>query len=157
MGTPTTAFVHIEVVHPDPYAAAQFLKEVLGAEQVERGVSGYLEEFVPGAEVVHMKLGNVVLQLIKPSPAMASWSDHLREHGPSVHNITVMVDGLRDVHRGMLDRGALHVFKAQTELSKAGFDVEDPQDLYMVDARNQTGLRFELVETVPAWTPGEAP
>lgn len=157
MTGPTTAFVHIEVVHPDPYAAAEFLERVLGAERVERGVSGYLEEFVEGAEVVHMRLGGVVLQLIKPSPEMTSWSDHLRDHGPSVHNVTLMVDGLKDVRREMLDQGALHVLKAQTELSRAGIDVEDPQDLYMVDARNQTGLRFELVETVPAWTPGEAP
>src|SRR3954447_8518552 len=105
MTGPTTAFVHIEVVHPDPYAAAEFLERVLGAERVERGVSGYLEEFVPGAEVVHMRLGGVVLQLIKPS----SWSDHLRDHGPSVHNVTLMVDGLKDVRREMLVQGALHV------------------------------------------------
>ena len=156
MTSPTTAFVHIEVVHPDPYAAAEFLQDVLGAERVERGISGYLEDFVPGSEVVHVKLGNVVMQLIKPSPEMTTWSEHLREHGPSVHNVTLMVDGLKDVHRRMLDRGALHILKAQTELSRAGLDVWDPQDLYMVDAREQTGLRFELVETEPAWTPGEA-
>jgi 4-hydroxyphenylpyruvate dioxygenase-like putative hemolysin len=157
MGSPTTAFVHIEIVHPDPGAAAEFLHSVLGAERVERGVSGYLERFVPGAEVIHMKLANVVLQLIKPSAAMTSWSEHLREHGPSVHNVTVMVDGLKDVRRAMLNHGATHVLKAQTELSQAGLDVDDPQDLYIVDAREQTGLRFELVETLAGWTPGEAP
>ena len=88
---------------------------------------------------------------------MTTWSDHLRDHGPSVHNVTVMVDGLKAVRQDMLDRGALHVLKAATELSRAGFDVQDPQDLYMVDAREQAGLRFELVETMPEWTPGEAP
>ena len=157
MGNPTTAFVHIELVHPDPYGAADFLRSVLGAEQVEPGISGYLEELVPGAKVIHMRLGNVVLQLIGPPAGMGTWTEQLQEHGPSVHNITLMVDGLEEVRQAMLDRGAEQVLKAKTTLGRTGLDVEDPQRLYMLDAREQTGLRFELVETVPAWTPGEGP
>ena len=59
MNDKVSAFVHIEVVHPDPDAAARFMAETLGAEQVEQNLTAYFEEQTPGIRVVHMRIGNV--------------------------------------------------------------------------------------------------
>ena len=84
MESPITHFTHIEVVHDDPDRAAAFLRDVLGAEEVETEVSRYAETLAPGLRCIHMKLGTVVIQYIKPVPGLESWRKHLAEHGPGV-------------------------------------------------------------------------
>lgn len=157
----TTAFVHVEVVHPDPAGAAAFMVDNLGGEIVETGISGYLEKLDPdgGLQVIHVRLGSVVIQLVKPPPVpgLESWSDQLAEHGPSVHNITLFVDGLDQVRERILNQGATQAAELDITLQEGGVDVDGVQKVHVLDAREQTGLRFELLETIPSWTPGEGP
>ncbi|HEX4108217.1 MAG TPA: hypothetical protein VHX88_08800 [Solirubrobacteraceae bacterium] len=161
MPAPATAFVHVEVVHPDPDGAAAFIIEELGGERVERGISSYLEGLAPEGElqVIHVRLGNVVFQLVKPPalPGLESWYEQLRDHGPSVHNVTVFVDGVEDVRQRLLARGATQAAELDLTLQDAGLDVQGTQKVHVLDAREQTGLRFELLETIPSWVPGKGP
>ena len=156
MEAPVTAFVHVEVVHPDPDRAAAFLRDVLGAQEVEKAISGYAETLAPGLRCIHMKLGNVVFQLIKPVPGLESWMEQLAEHGPSVHNVTVFVKDVGEMRAAMTGHGGKEVAVLPVDLSVVLPDA-GPQTAYVFDCREQTGLRFEFVEPIPGLTPGELP
>lgn len=159
MSSPITAVLHIEVVHPDPEAAADFLCAVIGGERVERQMSAYLSSRNPEMHVVHVALGSVVIQIVKPPNAdrHRSWHDQLTNQGPGVHDICFLVDDLEGVRQKMLDAGAVEAgaFIGMT-LQDAGLPIEGTQDGYLIDAREQSGIRFELLEDMP-WEPGKAP
>jgi catechol 2,3-dioxygenase-like lactoylglutathione lyase family enzyme len=156
MDSPVTAFVHIEVVHPDPDAAAAFMRDVLGAVEVERAISSYAETLAPGLRVIHMKLGNVVFQILTPVPGLDSWVDHLAQHGPSVHNVTVFVKDVEQMREAMIAGGGTEAAVLPVDLSPVLPDA-GPQMAYVIDCRQQSGLRFEIVEPIPGLVPGELP
>ena len=151
-----SAFVHIEMVHPDPDAAVKFMQEVFGAEIVEKRLSTFFESLVPGMRVIHARMGNVVFQFVKPIPGLESWQRQMDRSGPGVHNVTLQVDGLEHVRKAMLDRGCVQVAEFHPDLRDGGLDVDGPITCYVVDATEQTGIKFEMIETLPAWVSGEA-
>ena len=130
----------------------------MGAQQVERQLSSSIEKLGEGLRVIHVQAGGVVFQIIKPVPipGLNSWYEHLEEHGPSVHNVTLMMDGLESVRSKMLDRGCSTVAEIDLDLRAAGFDIGGTKKTYVIDAIRQAGVRFEMFETMPEWTPGEA-
>ncbi|MAG32163.1 MAG: hypothetical protein CL908_14870 [Deltaproteobacteria bacterium] len=157
MGGNVSALWHVEVVHPDPDAAASFLREVFGAEQVEGQMSSHIESVSAGARIIHMKLGGVVFQFVKPGPGAESWQKLLDSNGPCVHNITLLVDGLEEARDNMIAKGCQEISRFDVRLQDAGLDVTGQQRAYLIDAMAQIGLRIEMLETIPGWTPGEGP
>ena len=159
MGGQATVFVHVEIVHPDPDAAARFMEETMGARRVERRLSSYIEKLGEGLRIVHVQAGGVVFQIIRPVPipGLNSWYEHLQEHGPGVHNVTLMMDGLESVRESMLLRGCSVAAEMDLNFGEAGLDVTGSRKVYVVDAIEQAGVRFEMLESLPEWTPGEAP
>ena len=151
------AFWHVEVVHPDPDAAAGFLRDVFGAEQVETRLSSHIESISPGARIIHVKLGGVVFQFVKPGPGAESWQKLLDANGPCVHNVTLLVDGLERARKVMLEKGCEEVARFDVRLQDGGVDVGGEQRAYLIDAMAQIGLRIEMLETIPGWVPGEGP
>ncbi len=123
-----SVFVHVEIVHPDPDAAARFMSETIGAVQVERQISGTIEKIADGMRVIHMQAGGVVFQIIRPVPipGLNSWYEHLQEHGPSVHNVTLMMDGLDGVKDRMLERGGTTDADLDMDVSAMGLGIEAP-------------------------------
>ncbi len=150
----TSAFWHVEVVHPDPDAAADFLREVFGAEQVEGQLSSYIESASPESRIIHMKLGGVVFQFVKPGPGAESWQKLLDSSGPCVHNVTLLVDGLEQVRDTMIAKGCQQVSQFDVRLQDGGLDASGQQRAYLIDAVAQIGLRIEMLETIPGWVPG---
>lgn len=150
------AFVHLEMVHPDPDAAARFMQEMFGAEQVEQEISSYLESLAPGMRIVHMLVGGVVFQFVKPVPGN-SWQELLDAQGPCVHNVTFQVDGLEEVRAALLAKGCQQVSQFDIKMQKGGLNVSGKQRAYVINAMPQVGLRFEMIETMPEWVPGAAP
>ena len=155
MSEKITAFVHLEMVHPDPEAAALFMQEVFGARRVEEELSSYLESLAPGMRIVHVLAGGVVFQFVNPAPGN-SWRELLDAQGPCVHNVTFQVDGLEQVRKEMLARGCKQVSKFDMAMQDGGLNVSGRQRAYVIDGLAQTGLRFEMIETMPEWVPGEA-
>ncbi len=150
------AFVHLEMVHPDPDAAACFMEDVFGAKRVEQQLSAYLESLAPGMRIVHVLLGGVVFQFVKPIPGN-SWQNLLDAQGPGVHNVTFQVDGLEQVRKDLLAKGCKQVSQFDMTMQDGGLKVDGRQRAYVIDALAQTGLRFEMIETMPEWIPGKAP
>ena len=75
-----------------------------------------------------------------------SWQKQLDTSGPGVHNVTFEVNDLENVRVAMLNRGARQLAQFDADMSRAGLDVDQPTRVYVMDAREQSGLRFEMME-----------
>jgi hypothetical protein len=151
-------FVHIEIVHPDPEAAAQFMCDVLGGKRVERKIAGQIEGVVPGIKLAHVLAGNLVFQFVKPNEALASWSEQLQTSGPGVHNVSLTISDIEDVRAAMEERGGKVLMGADVDLKDSlGYEGEDTFKTYVIDCREQTGLRFEIFDERCGWVGGQAP
>ncbi len=158
---PNLVMLHVEIVHDDPEAAAEFLVRTAGAERVELRMAEYLTGRHPDLHVVHVRVGGLVLQIVRPPHGVerfASWRRQLDEQGPGVHDVCFRTPGLEGLHDEMLAQGVVEAaaFRGMT-LGESGLDAPGTQDGYLLDAREQCGLRFELIDDIPAWVSGEAP
>ena len=150
-------FIHLEIVHPDPDAGAQFMRETLGARDVEPRTAAYIEGMFPGMRLVHVMLGGVVFQFVKPTETLPAWKEQLERQGASVHNVTIAVPDLEDVTAKMIERGGTLLLDTDFDLTPAGFGHPPGMKGKVVAAREQTGLTFEMFATAVGWIPGEAP
>jgi len=140
--------VHIEIVVPDAEKAYEFLYRVFGAKKVEEELANYLSRS-PAVKIVHVQLGNVILQFIEPLTDGTIWADHLREKGPGVHNLNFNVKNVKEVAKIFKQEGIKTLFKLRVNFSQ----FIDPEDLrpnippvYMLGGEDIVGFRFELAE-----------
>jgi catechol 2,3-dioxygenase-like lactoylglutathione lyase family enzyme len=140
--------VHIEIVVRDAEAAYQFLHDALGAEKVQEEFAGFLDsEF---ARVIHVGLGDVVLQFIQPLAETGSWYEQLRDHGPGVHNLTFVVDDMRATVKALEKEGVEPKFSFPLDWGAiiGPENVKpDVQPVYMMDTMDKIGFHLELSET----------
>lgn len=151
---PITAFSHVEIVHPDPDAAARFMRDIFGAQTVGNELAAYLEQMCPpGTRVAHVLVGAVVFQFIKPAPGLDSWVEQLATRGPSVHNVSIMVKGLEGARNRMIEAGCHELLRFDgLRLQDAGvIGATGEQRGYNIDARKQAGVIFEMIEDIPGW------
>jgi hypothetical protein len=145
---PLEHFVHIEIAHPDPDAAASWMCEVLGAELFEEPLCRMMEARLPDLRVVHVRAGGIVFQFVKPARTMDTWAEAATA-GPAIHNVTFTVRDLPAAREALTSGGA----EVEREfvldgLRRAGYRYEgDDPAVNMIDARRQVGVRFELLET----------
>ena len=86
--------IHIEISVPDAEKAYQILHNVFGAEKVQEEFAGFLNgEY---NKVIHVGLGDVVLQFIEPLAEGSSWDAQLKTKGPGVHNLTFGVENAEE-------------------------------------------------------------
>lgn len=143
--------VHIEIVVRDAERAYEFLNKIFGAEKVEIEFAEFLSSS-PVAKVVHVQLGNVILQFIEPTSekVQSLWSEHLKEKGPGVHNLTFLVKDVKEAAKALKQEGAKTLLKMSFDWSK----LMDPEDLrpnipptHMIGGEDIVGFRFELAES----------
>ena len=91
--------LHIEITHHDEQGASKWLERVFGAETVETEFSSHLVKVSGGRmnNIHHVRLGDTVLQYIDPTTEAAPWYDQLQARGPSVHNLTWLVENMPHV------------------------------------------------------------
>jgi catechol 2,3-dioxygenase-like lactoylglutathione lyase family enzyme len=140
--------VHIEIVVPDADKAYEFLNRVFGAKKVEEDVANYLSQS-PAVKVVHVQLGNVILQFIEPIKEGTLWADHLKKKGPGVHNLNFHVKNIKEVAKIFKQEGLKTLFKLRVDWTQ----YTDPEVLrpnvppvYMLEGEDIVGFRFELEE-----------
>ncbi|GBG36183.1 VOC family protein [Mycobacterium montefiorense] len=151
---PIRGWLHIEVVHPDPDAAAKFLCDKLGGEIVERELSATVRALAVGVGCVHVRVTGVVFQLVRPIEGLEPWYSVLKQQGPCVHNVTFNVDGLEDARQVLEAAGAVKV--AEMDMPLGGLSETEVNRVYVMDARQQAGIRIEMAD-VPRWVGGQAP
>jgi len=148
---------HIEVVHDNPKAAAEFMRDIFGAVQVEKEWSGWLSKTFQ-IECIHMMFGGVVYQILKPSNLLPSWDSLLRREGPAIHNLSLQVHGADKFRAALKSKGVeeVHAWEGAIDFKAAGYSVDGPpRDAFFFDATRQCGLRFEFIDNLPEWEPGE--
>jgi catechol 2,3-dioxygenase-like lactoylglutathione lyase family enzyme len=140
--------MHIEIVVPNADKAYEFLHKVFGAEKVEQNISKYLSRF-PATKVIHVELGDVVLQFIEPLTDGTIWADFLKEKGPGVHNLNFHVKNVKEVAKVFKQEGLKTIFKLRLDWEEF-INSEDLRPdippVYMLEAKDIVGFRFELQE-----------
>jgi catechol 2,3-dioxygenase-like lactoylglutathione lyase family enzyme len=140
--------VHIEMAVHDAEAAYRFLHNVFGAQKVEEEFASFLDG--PYAQVIHVGLGDVVLQFIQPRVEEGSWYEQLKRSGPGVHNLTFVVDDIRKAVQALEGQGAPVLFSFPLDWAKlVGPDnvKPDAQPVHMVGSMEKVGFHLELAES----------
>ena len=140
--------VHIEIVVRNAEKAYEFLNKVFGAEKTEIEFANFLSSFGV-AKVVHVKLGDVVLQFIEPLIDEGLWAEHLKEKGPGVHNLTFMVKNMKEAVKALEQEGA----KVLLEMPFDWGELLGPENVRpdvapvtMIGSEDIVGFRLELAE-----------
>ena len=140
--------VHIEIVVSDAEKAYKFLHRVFGAKRVEEDLANYLSRS-PAVKIVHVQLGNVILQFVEPLTEGNLWADHLKKKGPGVHNLNFHVKNVKEAAKTFKQEGLKTLFKLRVDRTQ----FLDPEDLrpnippvYMLEGEDIVGFRFELQE-----------
>jgi len=144
--------VHIEIVVPDAEEAYRFLNRVFGAEKTQLEFASFLDG--PGAHVVHVELGGVILQFIEPRMEGTSWSNFLKEKGAGVHNLTFLVDNIDEAVKALEQEGAPVLFSFPLDWSQMAKSFPPGTELkknippvHMIGGHEKVGFRFELAES----------
>jgi catechol 2,3-dioxygenase-like lactoylglutathione lyase family enzyme len=139
---------HIEIVVRDADAAADFLERVFGAKRVQEDFASFLSGSFN--KVVHVELGQTVLQFIEPLVDYGLWAEHLQKKGPGVHNLTFIVDDVEAAAAALEKEGAPTLLKFNLDWSKLE-PAENLKDawppVYMIGGEETVGFRFELGES----------
>ena len=156
MAITLSPLVHIEIVVNDAEAAYRFLKNVFGAEKVQEEFAEFLDsEF---ARVIHVGLGDVVLQFVQPLIKEGSWYEQLNKYGPGVHNLTFLVDNIPETVKNLEDEGIAPLASFSLDWSQL-FGPENLKDeinpVYMMDTMERIGFHLELAESPLKETPIE--
>jgi len=149
--------VHIEIVVPDAEVAYRFLHQTFGARKVQEDIAGFLENEVAGKipgvpplRIIHVGLGDVVLQFIEPLTAEGSWFEQLETSGAGVHNLSFRVENVRATVATIEKEGIVPVnfFPIEWEaLIPPEHIKSDIQPVFMMDTKNQLGFHLELIES----------
>ena len=139
--------LHIELVVPDAEKTYQFLHSVFGSEKVEIEFAEFLDSDY--AHVVHVNLSNVVLQYIQPISEEGPWYVQLKNSGPGVHNITFLVDDIKNtIERFKNERiSPLISFQLEWEnlVGKANFN-PNARSVHIFNTMEKLGFHLELFE-----------
>ena len=142
---------HIEAVVRDADAAAEFLIKVFGVQRVQADLVEFLNEsFSEQFKIVHVELGQIVLQFVEPLSEESLWAEHLREKGPGIHNLTFGVDDVQKAAAIMAQEGAptLMTFDLDwAKLLEPSTIREDVPPVHIIGSEEILGFRLELNES----------
>lgn len=150
--------VHIEIVVHDAERAYQFLHDAMGAEKVQEEFAAFLDGEM--ARVIHVGLGDVVLQFIQPLNQEGSWYEQLRDKGPGVHNLTFTAEDMNQVLDALRKEGVEPLFSFPLDwASLVGPEnvKPDPHPVYMINTMEKIGFHLEMTESPFKEPPSELP
>jgi hypothetical protein len=153
MPVDVSPLAHIEVVVRDADLAADVLARVFGATRVQEDLVAFLNESFQGlVKVVHVELGQVVLQFVEPLSEDILWAEHLRTRGPGVHNLTFGVASIQEAASLLAQEGAPTLLTFGLDWAKlAGPDAvrENAPPVHIIGSEEIIGFRLELNESPP--------
>jgi len=153
-----TKCMYIDIVHPDPRAAAQYMEEVFGAKPCEQELAAGISKVFQTECCIELA-GGVVYRITQPGTLPASWKDALEKEGPCVHDVCFMIDDVQAMKEKMLSRGCKLIADMDftPEQLAAMYPQTEGKDVQLegcwIDATEQVGMRFALVsnEMAPYW------
>ena len=139
--------VHIEISVPDAEKAYQILHNVFGAEKVQEEFAGFLDRS-ENSKVIHVGLGDVVLQFIEPLVEKGSWYNQLKTKGPGVHNLTFGVESAEETAKEMEKLGGfkpLFTFDLEWDnMIPSQFLKPGVKKVFMMDSMEKLGFHLEF-------------
>ncbi|MHA2283177.1 MAG: hypothetical protein ACXAC5_20235 [Promethearchaeota archaeon] len=139
---------HIEISVPDAEKAYQILHNVFGAEKVQEEFAGFLDGDYN--KVIHVGLGDVVLQFIEPLVEGSSWDVQLKTKGSGVHNLTFGVESAEEAASEMERLGGIKpLFTFDLEWEKAipsQFLKPGVKKVFMMDTMEKLGFHLEFAD-----------
>ena len=139
--------IHIELTVRDAEETFRVLRRVFGSERVETAFADFLDS--PFMHIVHVNLGNVVLQYCQPLQEEGSWYEQLRDKGPGVHNITFIVEDMEETMTSIEDAGSRDLFSFPLDwgaLIGPEKVIPNVPPVHMVDTMERIGFHLELSE-----------
>jgi len=138
--------LHIEISVPDAEKAYKILHNVFGAEKVQEEFAGFLDgEY---NKVIHVGLGDVVLQFIEPIAEGSSWDAQLKTKGPGVHNLTFGVESAEETAKEMEKLGGikpLFTFDLEWDnMIPSQFLKPGIKKVFMMDSMEKLGFHLEF-------------
>jgi len=143
--------LHVEITHDDISAARSRLARLFGSQPIETQFSDFLMRASGGRmDICHVNLGDaIVLQYIEPRPEAGPWWTQLAQRGPSVHNITWLVEDMPAVAAASAAAGTrdLRYFEFNYDpLFGAENRIGDKTIGRIIDAAAIVGFHIELSE-----------
>ena len=140
--------VHIEIVVKDAEAAYQFLHQSFGAEKIQEEFAAFLDSDF--ARIIHVGLGNVVLQFVQPILEQYSWYEQMKSKGPGVHNLTFIVEDIRKTVQALQQEEISTLIEfplAWGDLIGKDNVRQDAKPVFMMETMNKLGFHLELTES----------
>ena len=139
--------VHIEIVVRDAEKAYEFLNRIFGAEKTEIEFAKFLSSG-GAANVVHVRLSNVILQFVEPLVDEGLWAEDLKKKGPGVHNLTFVVEDMKKAVMALEKEGAKVLLEMPFDWTKlyGKYARTDVAPVHMISGEDIVGFRFELAE-----------
>jgi catechol 2,3-dioxygenase-like lactoylglutathione lyase family enzyme len=138
--------MHIEITVPDAEKAYQILHNVFGAEKVQEDFAGFLSGETN--KVIHVGLGDVVLQFIEPVAEGSSWDAQLKTKGSGVHNLTFSVENAEEAAKKMEKLGGIKpLFTFDLEwgnMIPSQFLKPGIKTVFMMDSMEKLGFHLEF-------------
>jgi len=139
--------LHIELTVRDAEETYQFLHKVFGSEKVEIEFANFLDS--PFMKIIHVNLGDVVLQYCQPLVEEGSWYEQLKTKGPGVHNITFVVENMDETMKAIESQGVQDLFAFPLDWGQlVGSENVKPDvpPVHMVNTMEKLGFHLELGE-----------
>ena len=139
--------VHIEIAIPDAEKAYEFLNRIFGAEKTEIEFAKFLSSGGV-ANVVHVRLSNLILQFVEPLVKEGLWAEHLEKKGPGVNNLTFVVEDMKEAVAALEKEGAEVLLEMPFDWTKlyGKYARTDVAPVHMISGEDTVGFRFELAE-----------
>jgi catechol 2,3-dioxygenase-like lactoylglutathione lyase family enzyme len=125
------------VIVPNAEDAYQLLHTLFDAQKIQENIADLLSGIA--AKVIHVGVGDIVLQYIAPLTKEGIWYNHMANKGPGIHHLTYYVENIEET----LD--ILEKVGGVTPLSTINIDLEK---LYPSEYVNETAKTIYIMDTL---------
>jgi len=139
--------VNMGVVVPNAEEAYRFLNSLFSAEKIQEELSQFLSSDT--AKVIHVGIGDIVLQYIEPIAKEGIWYDQMQEKGSGIHHLTYTVDNIETAVKELENEGigSLSTLDIEWEnLIKSDFTNPNASKLYIMNTMEKFGFHLALTE-----------
>jgi methylmalonyl-CoA/ethylmalonyl-CoA epimerase len=126
---------HIAIAAPDLNEALSFWRDNFGLEL------GKIEDIpVQKSEVAFMNLGDVEIELVRPTVEDSGTAKFLKDRGPGLHHICVEVDNIEEMLSELKGKGVRLINETPVEL--------EGRKMAFIHPKSATGVLLELYQVI---------
>lgn len=140
--------LHVELAVDDLDDPCALLQRLFGSEKVESGFAEFLSS-LGSLDIVHVNLGNVVLQYCLPKTEDSPWAQLLARRGRAIHNITWLVRDMSETVAALAQQDVQDLRSFSLDFGQLVGRENLPEHLApqrIVDLMPRLGFHMELTE-----------